>query len=160
MNILVLYDSFFGNTEIVAKAIADGMRGEHVVTVRKVASNVPLELAGVDAFVFGSPTRGFRPTPAMQALLNSIPKRGLHSVGVAAFDTRIAVEDVKSPVLKGMVRVFGYAAAPMSKRLSKKGGRVLLPPEGFFVEDSKGPLREGEEERARLWGERLAGELK
>jgi hypothetical protein len=35
----------------------------------------------------------------------------------------------------------------------RKGGNLLVEPEGFFVEKTKGPLKEGELERAASWAE-------
>jgi hypothetical protein len=38
---------------------------------------------------------------------------------------------------------FGYAAPRVVQRLEEKGGTLLVPPEGFVVLGTKGPLREG-----------------
>jgi len=43
-----------------------------------------------------------------------------------------------------MLKVFGYAAEPITARLSKKGAELLVSPEGFTVEDVEGRLKEGE----------------
>ena len=50
-----------------------------------------------------------------------------------------------------MVKIFGYADKPIGNRLVKKGGDLALPLAGFFVDDSEGPLRAGELERAAEW---------
>jgi hypothetical protein len=75
-------------------------------------------------------------------------ERGSSDVAVAAFDTR-----VDKP------RMPGSAAHAAEKRLRRLGFRVLLPAEGFFVTDMEGPLVDGEQERARQWGEKLGAEL-
>jgi flavodoxin len=49
----------------------------------------------------------------------------------------------------------GYAAKPIADKLKKKGGKLVLPPEGFFVQGSEGPLKEGEVERAAEWAKQL-----
>jgi hypothetical protein len=54
-----------------------------------------------------------------------------------------------------MVKLFGYAAIPIANRLRKKGGELALPPEGFIVEGTEGPLRRGELERAADWARQL-----
>jgi len=54
-----------------------------------------------------------------------------------------------------MVNLFGYAASPIAKRLRKKGGDEVLPPEGFYVKDSEWPLKDGELDRAAEWGRRI-----
>jgi hypothetical protein len=86
--------------------------------------------------VVGSPTQRFRPTAATSNLLKKIPKNGLQGVKVAAFDTRFTQRDIdKVGILAFFVRMFGYAAEPISDRLAKKGSRVAAPPVGFYVAD-------------------------
>jgi hypothetical protein len=74
---------------------------------------------------------------------------------VAAFDTGISTNDMRSPILRILARLFGYAANPISEKLKKKGGDLVIPPQGFFVEGTKGPLKEGELERAADWAKRI-----
>lgn len=151
MKVLVVYDSFFGNTEKIAHAIGKALaRGNRVETVRVNAVG-PEQLSGVGLLVVGSPTRAFRPTKAITGFLKGIPSGGLKGVRVAAFDTRIALEDTNSRFLRVMVGIFGYAAKPISDKLKRKGGSLALQPEGFFVKGSEGPLKEGELERAADW---------
>ncbi|MCW3979764.1 MAG: flavodoxin family protein [Candidatus Bathyarchaeota archaeon] len=152
---LVVYDSVFGNTEQVAKAIGGALSPLGGVEVLKVDNVKPAQLTGLDLLVVGSPTRAFRPTAATSNLLKGIPNNGLRGVKVAAFDTRIATADVNSGVLNVMVKIFGYAAKPISDRLVKKGGELVIPPEGFYVADSEGPLKEGELERAVEWAKQI-----
>lgn len=156
---LVVYDSVFGNTEQVAKAIGGALGPHGSIEVLKVDSVKPEQLTGLDLLVVGSPTRGFRPTASTSNLLKAIPDNGLRGVKVAAFDTRIDMADVNSTVLKVMVKIFGYAAKPISDRLVKKGGELVITPEGFFVADREGPLKEGELERAAEWGKRITETL-
>jgi hypothetical protein len=54
-----------------------------------------------------------------------------------------------------MIGWFGYAAKPIADRLERKGGRLVVPPEGFFVEGTEGPLAAGELKRAAEWASRL-----
>lgn len=154
MKVLIVYESFFGNTEKIALAMDKALGAHNVETVR--ASEVkPERLAGLDLLIVGSPTRAFRPTKAITDFLKGIPSGGLKGVRVAAFDTRIALEDTKSRFLRFVVGIFGYAAKPISDKLVKKEGLLVIPPEGFFVKGSEGPLKEGELERAAGWA-RLA----
>jgi len=155
MKVLIIYDSFFGNTERVAQAMGDALGSQQDVTVLRVGDVRPEHLVGLDALIVGSPTRAFSPTPAIKKLVGSIPRHGVKGVKVAAFDTRVAVDEVGSRILTLLVRVFGYAARPIANRLEKKQGELAVPPEGFFVEDSEGPLKEGELERATDWAERI-----
>ncbi len=156
MKILVAYDSVFGNTEKIALAMADALRSQGDVQSLRVRDVRPEHLKGVELLIVGSPTRAFRPTKDTVDFLRGLPEGSLRGVKVAAFDTRISTADVKSRFLGAMVRFFGYAARPMADRLEKKGGTLVLPPEGFFVEDSEGPLKPGELERAAEWARRAA----
>jgi flavodoxin len=154
---LVIYDSVFGNTEKVAQAMGAVLEDQAEVSVLKVGDVQGEFWAGLDALLVGSPTRAFSPTPATKTLLAGIPRQGLQGVRVAAFDTRMDI--AKAPgILKVLVKVFGYAAEPLAARLRKKGGQEALAPAGFIVEDTEGPMREGELERAAHWaGQILEG---
>ncbi|MGB7532093.1 MAG: flavodoxin family protein [Halobacteriota archaeon] len=156
MKVLIIYDSIFGNTEQIAQAIGNALGSQEDVEILRV-SNVKLEqLTGLKLLIVGSPTRQFRPTAAINNLLKRIPKNGLKGVKVAAFDTGFTMSAIEeSRVLPFFVRLFGYAAKPISDRLKKKGGELIIPPEGFFVEGVEGPLKEGELERAADWAKQI-----
>ena len=154
MKAQVIYDSVFGNTEKVARAIGQALGSPEEVAVLRVGDVQPQQVTG-ELIIVGSPTRAFQATPATTAFLKRIPKNALAGVKVAAFDTRFAVEESNSAVLRFMVSLFGYAAKPIADRLEKKGGKLAAPPEGFIVEGTEGPLKEGELERAAEWARQL-----
>jgi hypothetical protein len=114
------------------------------------------QLKGLTLLVVGSPTRAFRPSPAISGFLKSIPADGLKGVKLAAFDTRILESDIKPWILGLLVKACGYAAKPILGALTKKGGEAVVPPEGFAVEGKEGPLKPGELERAANWARRIA----
>jgi len=150
MKTLVLYDSVFGNTERIALALSESFAGQGSGEAVKAADFSLERLAGVDRLVVGSPTRAFRPTPALVERLEALPAGALAGIDVLAFDTRAQIE--KAPgILRFMARLFGYAAEPIAKRLQRKGGRLVLPPAGFVVAGSEGPLLDGELDRAVTW---------
>lgn len=155
MKALIVYDSVFGNTEQIAQAMGNALGSQAEVNTLRVGDVKPEQLMGLDVLIVGSPTRGFRPTPAISNLLKNIPKKGLKGVKVAAFDTRISMNDIDSRILPPLVKVFGYAAKPIADRLKKKEGELAIPPEGFFVEGTEGPLKEGELERAADWAKQI-----
>lgn len=155
MKVLLIYDSVYGNTEKVARAIGNALSAQADATILHVGEVRPENLAGADLLIVGSPTQAFRPLPAVKKWLESIPQNGLKGMKVAAFDTRIAPEDTNSRVLPVMVRIFGYAAKPIADNLVKKGGKLAVPPEGFYVEGTEGPLKAGELDRATSWGAHL-----
>jgi flavodoxin I len=155
MKALIVYDSFFGNTQKIAEAIGKALGGKVTVPVVKVADVKPEELLHLDYLIFGSPTRAFQPSPAITKILKGIPSSGLKGSKVAAFDTRISVEDTPVAILRFFSKIFGYAAKTMAGNLVKKGGTLAVPPEGFFVKGSEGPLKEGELERASAWTKQI-----
>jgi len=161
MKTLVVYDSFFGNTEKIAQAIGKALGSVEDAKVLRVGDVETEQLTGVDLLIVGSPTRAFRPSPAITGFLKSISRDSLQSAKVAAFDTRVTEEEIaKGPwILRKMVKIFGYAAKPIADRLVKKGGKLIAPPEGFFVEGNEGPLSEGELKRAEEWAESIVTSL-
>ena len=144
MKALIVYDSVYGNTEKIARAIAEAITPSGEVKVLRVDEASPSELASIDLLVVGSPTHGGRPTPAVQGLINKVPK--LQGINVAAFDTRSQAK---------LARVFGNAAGRIARNLKGKGGVLIAPPDGFFVTGTKGPLKEGELERAAGWAKAI-----
>ena len=142
MKTLVVYDSLYGNTEQVAEAIGAAVAGESQVL--RVAQANPSELGSFDLVIVGVPTRGGRATEAMQAFLARVP--ALEGVRVAVFDTRLRARWVK---------VFGYAAGKIAERMESLGAILVAEPEGFTVKGKKGPLADGELDRAIAWAKSL-----
>ena len=160
MKTLIIYDSVHGNTAKVAQAIGQALGSPEDVKMVRVSDAKPEQLVGLTLLIVGSPTRKFSPTGATTGFLKSIPKHGLKGVKVAAFDTRFtesAIEKVR--ILAFFVKIFGYAAKPIADRLQKKGGELVVPPEGFYVGDTEGPLLEGELERAADWARQVVATL-
>jgi len=151
MKTLVLYDSVFGNTEKVARAIAESLSPRATVKILRPDQVDPRQLAEFDLLVVGSPTRGFQPTEDLTGLLKRLGAQELHGVRVAAFDTRLKADELDSAGLRLLVKTGGYAAKRIAGRLKKAGGLEIAPPEGFYVEGTEGPLKTGELERAAIW---------
>jgi len=139
MNALIVYDSQFGNTKMVARVIAAELAKSGKAKAVHITDAKMPELKGVDILIVGSPTQGWKPMPDVLAFLKNLPD--LNGINVAAFDTRL-----KSP------KIFtGSAARIIAKELQNKGAKLVCEPESFFVEGTKGPLRMGEIERAEDW---------
>lgn len=145
MKVLVVYDSLYGNTKEIAEAIGGAIDGE--VRVARVGEVSPSELGPVDLLIVGSPTQGGRPTTATRDFLDKVSKSAVTGVSVAAFDTRVTAR---------WAAIFGYAAGRIGGKLKGKGGILAAPAEGFFVMGTKGPLKEGELERAAAWARGIA----
>ena len=137
MKVLVVYDSLYGNTAEIAKAIGAAITGE--AKVLPVGEVEPSGMESLDLLIVGAPTQAARPSPPMKDFLGNLPKTAIAGVDVAAFDTRMTTRWLK---------IIGYAAGKIGKALKKKGGNLLLKAEPFWVTGGKGPLKEGELERA------------
>jgi len=140
MKALVVYDSQFGNTEAIARAVAGAARRGAARAVKAGEAKVA-DLKGVDVLAVGSPTLGGRPTPAVKAFLDGLPAGSLAKVRVAAFDTRMAIF---------IAKLFGWAADRIAATLAAKGGLPAAKPEGFVVNGREGPLAAGARERAAV----------
>ena len=158
MKALVVYDSEFGNTEKVARAMGEALDRLGDVQVLNVTDPQALQVEGLDLLVAGGPTQRFTARPAMKSWLKAIPSNGLARIKVAAFDTRITQEEIDGiKILAFFVKLFGYAAEPIAKGLTAKGGELLVEPAGFYVAGTEGPMVKGELERAEAWAEGLLG---
>lgn len=156
MRTLIIYDSQYGNTEKIAQTIGNTLHQQGEVDFCKVGDAKLELLKGIDLLVVGSPTQQFRATEAMRLFLKSMPKDTLKGMRVASFDTRLTQAFIdKHPPLPFFERIFGYAAERIAKALKEKGGRLVVPGEGFYVDDTEGPLVEGEVERAEQWATKL-----
>jgi flavodoxin I len=145
MNALVVYDSVYGHTQKIAKAIGEAISDD--VRVARVGEVDASELKALDLLFVGSPTHGGRPSPATREFLDQVQPPILEGIRVAAFDTRLTTRGAA---------ILGFAAGRIAKSLKKKGGTLVESPQAFYVEGSEGPLREGELERAAAWAKNVA----
>ncbi|HEX8861314.1 MAG TPA: flavodoxin domain-containing protein [Actinomycetes bacterium] len=147
MNTLVVYDSKFGNTERVARVIAERLQ-RHGAVELTTADRAPLTISrALDLVVVGGPTQGHGVSPALRTWLQAVEP--VDGVRAAAFDTRFA----KPRWLTGS------AGQVIARRLGRLGFRMVRDPESFFVAHTDGPLLDREPERATDWAATLANEL-
>jgi flavodoxin len=149
MNTLVLYDSQYGDTQRIARAIADKLAEFGEARALRLDPRQPLQLQGVDLFILGCPTQGWRPTPAIQSFLEETSSEELRGLVGACFDTRFRLPRFMT----------GSASKVMAGKLREKGVSLLVEPESFFVKGTEGPLREGELERASTWARQIVDEV-
>lgn len=145
MKPLIVYDSNFGNTKLIAEKIAQELApNAKAVSVKMVNKN---DLEQIDLIVVGSPINGWRPTQNILWFLYKLNSRN-KGIKAAAFDTRI--------------KTFfsGNVAKKIAKALSDRGFVMIGQPEGFCVKGKEGPLLTGEIERARSWAKNLRDQMK
>ena len=146
MKALVVYDSVYGNTEKIARAIGEALASSGEVKIVRAGEANAAALASIDLLIVGAPTQSGKPTLAVQEFLGKIPANALKNIRVASFDTRVKVF---------IAKLFGYAAGRIADSLKAKGGNLAAPPEGFLVKGKEGPLVDGELERAAAWAKGL-----
>ena len=168
MKTVIVYESMFGNTEQLARRIADGLaqQGNHTI-VTDVREAGPDDLAASDLVVVGAPTHAFslsRQSTREDAVRQGAePSRAAFGVRewlntldsafpVAATRPRVAIFDTRVEKVR---RLPGSAARRAARLLRAHGFEVLDVPTSFYVADLKGPLKSGELDRARDWGARL-----
>jgi flavodoxin-like protein len=168
MRAVVVYESMYGNTHVVASNIADGLRASHEVTLVPVAEATGELVAAADLLVVGGPTHlhGLSSASSRQKARQAAakPDSGLsldpdadgpalrdwlgglagRRALAAAFDTR----------LNGVPLFTGQASHGIGKLLKRHGYHLVLAPESFLI-GQQNTLLDGESTRARRWGEAL-----
>jgi hypothetical protein len=169
MRALVVYESMYGNTHVIATNIAGGLRATHEVTLVPVAAATADLVAQADLLVVGAPTHVHRLStastrqaarkaaakpdsgltldpdaggPAVRDWLGGLADR--NQALAAAFDTR----------LTGNPALTGRASRGIVRLLSRHGYFVVMPAESFLI-GKQNALIEEENLRARHWGARL-----
>jgi len=137
MKTLVIYDTNYGNTKKIAKAVASKL-GKGTKTV-SVADLKKKDLKGIDVLVAGCPVIASSPTEKMSRFLTSLKDNELKGIKAASFDTRMKLF------------FFTDAAKKISKELTRAGAVIIAKPQDFYVRKAKGPLRDGEMEKAVVW---------
>jgi Flavodoxin len=172
MRAVVVYESMYGNTHLIADAIGAGLAPTFDVSVVPVAQASPATVEGADLVVVGGPTHahgvsraGTRKAAVEAASKPASPlkiepgaqgpglREWLASLGgcqarAAAFDTRIHM----SPALTGR------ASKGIARLLRAHGFDLIAEPESFLV-TKQDRLEPEETTRARDWGTRLAASL-
>ena len=147
MNALVIYHSQYGNTQQVAEVVGQVLQGAGATGTLSAERLTVADLEEADLVVMGTPTHKMNLPQAVRPVFEVLPRRCLKGVPIAAFDT--------SYKMSAFLARF-TAAKKVDKRLRKLGGKRLLPPETFYVEEHhEGPLYDGELDRARTWAEAL-----
>lgn len=169
MRAIVVYESMYGNTHVVADHIGKGLEDAFDVTVLPVDEADDQTVANAQLLVVGGPTHVHgmsRPSTRKSAVeaaqenddlsldadaegeglrewFDEMEKRMRGPA--AAFDTRIDA----APALTGR------ASKGIGKRLRRHGFELAVEPESFLV-DKDSHLLEGEAERATRWGASVA----
>ncbi|HEY5857739.1 MAG TPA: flavodoxin domain-containing protein [Aldersonia sp.] len=166
MRALVVFESMFGNTEKLARAIGDELATRYTVDVRNV-DDAPELVEDFDLVIVGAPTHVHglsRPKSRLDAATKTESELVTHGAGLrewlesvrggrpcrgAAFGTRIAKPRWMT----------GSAARRADRLLRRAGFERAAKPDDFFVTGMLGPLAAGELDRARAWARAVAAEV-
>jgi flavodoxin len=167
MRALVVYESMFGNTRLIAEAIGRGLATEFGVDVVEVDS-APMSTDDYDVLLIGGPTHAFSMSTKQSRSDTAAKAEGeveSSGRGIRDWIGAIAPHRDRSQFVTFDTRydkptwITGSAARRAASKLQKRGFVKLAPSISFFITKSEGPLADGEEERAFEWGEQLAVRL-
>lgn len=161
MKSIVVYESHWGNTAAVARAIAEGIGPE--ARAMSTDEAMAAAIADADLIVAGAPLLGFSlPTEAMLKGLTTNAGRDPVAPDVSHPSLRSWLDAL--PAGHGRAAAFetriwwspGSAAKAILGKLESHGYQPAAPAQRFIVQGKYGPLRKGELERAKAWGAELA----
>jgi flavodoxin len=144
---LVVYDSVYGNTEKVARALAKGLEDGGVdVDFMRVDATKFDELSGYDLLVVGGPVHSWSASKPMKEFPERLKNvEGLSGKKAFAFDTKMSRS-----------RLTGSAGGKIEGKLKSLGLTIVKPHASAVVKDREGPLGEGAEETFKQIGTDLA----
>lgn len=147
MKVLVVYDTKYGNTKLVAETIIEGLEGvEGIETAIYDIEKLKLDdLPDFDVVLIGSPNHFGRPVRGINRFIDRLGELDTGGKKAAVFDTYLG-GDFKKAVLK------------MESRIKEKVPdlELILPGLSIKVEGTKGPIVDGELPKCRDFGNKIA----
>ena len=148
---IVVYESKYGNTKLVAETIVEGMRGvSGIETVLSEVKEVDLgQLTDFDVILVGSPNHMGSATRSIRKFIDKLGKLNLEGKLAAVFDTYLGGD-------------FEKAVKKMEKQIGQKVPGLKLAASGLSirVEGMKGPITEGELPKCKDFGVKITSQLK
>ncbi len=148
---IVVYDTSYGNTKIIAETISVTLKESGIDVDTFYVKNVKkLNAKEYDFLVLGSPTRFGTMSFTIRGFIGKLQEKQWMNKPFAAFDTEN---------LENIERNEGSAAEKIAQKLKAKQMNQLLPALKAVVFGAKGPLQNGEIERTKDYAGKLANEL-
>ena len=153
---IVVYDTSYGNTKAIGEAIAEGLKASGVeVDLFYVKDVKKLSAKDYDFLVLGSPTKFGTMSFTFKRFLVKV-KNDWVNRPFAAFDT----ENPENIERSQAENKEWSAAEKIAEKLKEKKMKQLLPVLKAVVFGQKGPLKEGEIERAKDYAKEITIKLK
>lgn len=150
MKTLIVYDSFFGNTEKVANKLYETLSKSQKTKLAHVSEAQKLNIEQYDLIVVGSPTRYYNPTPAITAFVRELKTV---SVNVAFFDTRL---DAEGHWLMGpMEKIFKFASDTLEVLVRNTKAKQMISSLGVYVTGTEGPIARNAMKDVENWAKLL-----
>lgn len=147
MKALVLFRSYYGNTKLVADAIAQQITSlGHEAVVQDLRQRLP-DMEAFDFILIGAPTRMARVTGKALSVLKQLRKKGFTKKPVAIFDTCGPVPEKPEELEKGRKWMYPGAAGIMQKVAKDQGLNVYTETLRCEVQAFKGPLADNQLEK-------------
>jgi len=159
MKAVIAVDSVYGNTKQVAEAMKDEIEkaGHEVVFINlREGHKVPPE---GDVLLVGSPTRVAKMTGKAKKFVKKLNVSAWGGKTVAMFDTHMPLSDDPEKRKKSMKWVEPGAAGKLGELAAQRGLNVHTPYLRCMVTDMKGPLAQGELEKAREYARQLVSSV-
>jgi flavodoxin len=132
MKALVLYDSKYGNTKMVAEEVAKGASAKMETDVRHIEDAGTGEVEGYDIIAIGTPNHMGRPTGKTKKFVKNLKGQKLEKKTFGFFDTCLKGEE-------------GKATRKLASKLRDIAPGVMIAPElSILVGGMKGPIVDGE----------------
>jgi menaquinone-dependent protoporphyrinogen IX oxidase len=149
---IVIFDTSHGNTRTIASTIAETLKESAIEADSVYLKDIKkLSTKDYNFLIFGSPTKFGTMSLAMRFFLGKVKSQEWMNRLFAAFDT-------ENP--ENIEKQEGSAAEKIAAKLKEKQMKQLSPVLKSAVSGMRGPLQEGEIERARDYARKLAAELK
>lgn len=157
---VIAFDSYYGNTRAVAESMKGAVeRAGHQAVLLNLRTSREIPSQG-DFLMVGSPTRFGKMTRPSKRLVRKLDAKAWASKPVAVFDTYSPYRGDDPKKKESSVKwVEPGAAGLLASLAEKKGLRVRSPPLRCSVKDMKGPLDEGELDKAREYARQFASSL-
>ena len=145
MKTLVVCDSNFGNTKLIALEIAKTIGdGAEVILAKEFKYT---DLKDVDLLILGSPIIGWRPSEKTIEVLGNLKGKLKKDLKFATFDTRVKLF------------IHGDAKEKMAEMLRSAGGKRVFESQAFYVKGKQGPLFPDELEKAANWAKLIKSKM-